>query len=83
MKGIRACVLWAVLVVPWMACPALAEDTKAADRTVSLKNSTRYLSAFQKVVSDAAKATVSVMCEGKVVCLGTVVKPDGHILTKA
>jgi len=83
MKGIRARVLWAVLVVPWMACPALAEDTKAADRTVSLKNSTRYLSAFQKVVSDAAKATVSVMCEGKVVCLGTVVKPDGHILTKA
>lgn len=68
-----------------IACvfPIRAEDSKANERAVSHKNSTRYLTAFQKVVSEATKATVAVMCEGKVVCLGTVVKPDGHILTKA
>lgn len=83
MAGIRARVVLAGLLAAGWLNPLAAEDPKAPERAVSHKNSTRYLTVFQKVVRDATKSTVVVMCEGKVACLGTVVKADGHILTKA
>jgi serine protease Do len=41
------------------------------------------LEAFHDVVTKAGKSTVSVLCDGKYCCLGTIVDPDGYILTKA
>lgn len=63
-----------------------AKDGKAtpADQTlVPLKDSSKYLLPFKAAVAAANKATVAVLSEGKVVCLGTVVSADGYILTKA
>jgi serine protease Do len=39
--------------------------------------------AFRDVVKEAAKATVSVQCDGKQLALGGVIRSDGWILTKA
>lgn len=47
------------------------------------KNHQRVRSAFRRVVSDARRATVSVKRGERQVALGTVVDPDGYILTKA
>ncbi len=47
------------------------------------KNSTKMLEAFQEVVSKASKSTVSVLCDGRYCCLGTIVDADGYVLTKA
>ena len=66
--------------------PEAAKDGKAtpADQTlVPLKDSSKYLLPFKAAVAAASKATVAVLSEGKVVCLGTIVSPDGYVLTKA
>ena len=84
MLGLASRCCLGFLVAVSFVIPARADETKPSDnRPLSNKSSTRYLSAFQSSVREAAKATVSILCEGKVVCLGTIVKADGHILTKA
>ena len=61
-----------------------AEKKPADDEVrVPYKDSSKYLLPFKAAVTAASKATVAVLSEGKVVCLGTVVSPDGYILTKA
>jgi serine protease Do len=40
-------------------------------------------SAFRDVVKEAAKATVSIQCDGKQLALGGVIRSDGWIITKA
>jgi serine protease Do len=40
-------------------------------------------SAFRNAVKEAAKATVSIQCDGKQLALGAVIRSDGWIMTKA
>jgi len=47
------------------------------------KNHTVIKAAFREVVSDASRGTVHVLADDKLVALGTVVRADGYILTKA
>jgi len=41
------------------------------------------MDAFQEVIKDSVKSTVKVYCDGYNAALGTVVRSDGHIATKA
>ncbi len=50
---------------------------------VPKRDSANVKSAFRKVVAKAAKCVVRVKCDGKDTVLGTIVGPDGWILTKA
>jgi serine protease Do len=43
----------------------------------------KVLAAFRDVISQPAKSTVQVYCDGYRAALGVVVRPDGHIATKA
>jgi serine protease Do len=54
------------------------------NRDASLQtNSPKILKAFRAVVAKPSQSTIRVECEGKDAALGTVVGPDGWILTKA
>jgi serine protease Do len=39
--------------------------------------------AFRDVISEPAKATVQIYCDGERACLGAIIRSDGHIVTKA
>jgi serine protease Do len=43
----------------------------------------RVLGAFQDVIREPVKCTVKVYCDGYSAALGAIVRPDGHIVTKA
>src|SRR5262245_21697718 len=43
----------------------------------------RVLEAFQSVVSEPAKSTAIVSCDGYRAAMGTVVRADGYVATKA
>ena len=61
-----------------------AEKKPAEDEVrVPLKDSSTYLQPFKAAVALASKATVTIIAEGKVICLGTIVSAEGYILTKA
>jgi serine protease Do len=47
------------------------------------RNSPKVLQAFRSVVARPSQSTVRVLCQGKETALGTVVRADGYILTKA
>lgn len=47
------------------------------------KSNPKIRAAFRPIVADAAKSTVRVRCGGKDVALGTIVGPDGWVLTRA
>ncbi|MCA9148919.1 MAG: PDZ domain-containing protein [Planctomycetales bacterium] len=47
------------------------------------KNHMLVRSAFRDVVADARKSTVRVLINGHQVAMGTIVDPDGYVLTKA
>ena len=69
-------------------CLALAVSLAPAQERISRdtsfqKNSPKVLNAFRAVVATPSQSTVRVECDGKEVALGTVVGPDGWILTKA
>lgn len=51
--------------------------------TSSLTDGPQVRSAFRDTVAEAAKATVSVRCDGKQVALGGIVGCDGWVITKA
>jgi serine protease Do len=78
------------LVVLTAAClfltgPSLARaDQPEKDaREVPAKSSAKFLAAFHAVVTPAVKSTVRIRGDDKDVALGTVVAPDGWVLTKA
>jgi serine protease Do len=66
------------LIVP---VAALAQES--AFRSDYLKTSPNFKKAFRQVISAARQSTVTILDEKKAVALGTVVAPDGLILTKA
>jgi serine protease Do len=68
-------------------CLALAATAARADTSEQprdyRKNSPRVLAAFRGVVARARESTVRVRCGDKNVALGTVVREDGWVVTKA
>ena len=63
---------------------SLAPAQEQINRDASLqKNSPKILKAFRTVVATPSQSTVRVECDGKEVALGTIVGPDGWVLTKA
>jgi serine protease Do len=47
------------------------------------KNNPKMLAAFRPVIARSSQSTVRVLCQEKEAALGTVVRADGYILTKA
>lgn len=67
-----------------LATPGWAPAQERVVRDPELqKSSPRVLQAFRAVVAKPSQGTVRVQCGGKDVALGTIVGPDGWILTKA
>jgi serine protease Do len=62
--------------------PARADEAPK-ERDNFLKTNTKFLEAFKKPVEKSAHATVRVLTDGKEVALGTIIGPDGWVLTKA
>lgn len=57
----------------------IAEDLRKTHGKIA----DHVLSRFEPAVSSAGRVAVEVLCRGKVVAMGTVVREDGHIVTKA
>ncbi|MBN1911305.1 MAG: trypsin-like peptidase domain-containing protein [Pirellulales bacterium] len=53
------------------------------DDVPTLRNAAEVKAAFRPVVAAASKCVVRIKCDGKDAALGTIVGPDGWILTKA
>ena len=68
--------LAALLVVTLASAPADAQAL--ADRA-----SSKFLAPFRTVVDRANESTIRIRCDDKDAALGTIVFPDGYILTKA
>jgi serine protease Do len=64
------------------ATPARADEAPK-ERDSFLKTNPKYLEAFRTPVEKSARATVRVLTDSKEVALGTIIGPDGWILTKA
>jgi serine protease Do len=62
----------------WADAPA-----KTPEKPNYQRNSPKVLAAFRPVVAAPRQFTVRVQCDGKDAALGTVVGPDGWVLTKA
>jgi serine protease Do len=62
--------------------PAMAQERSTPDASL-LKSSPGVLTAFRAVVAKPSQSTVRVQCDGKDIALGTIVGPNGWILTKA
>ncbi len=79
--------LFAVAFVAFLAqSPAFvraADEAPKESRENFLKTNAKFLEVFKKPVEKPALATVRVLTDGKEVALGTVVGPDGWVLTKA
>lgn len=56
--------------------------SRAEDKTTGFRENPRMLAAFRSVVATPSKSVVRVLCDDKPVALGTIVSPDGYVLTK-
>jgi serine protease Do len=65
--------LVAVLSLAFLSTPVWAQ----------ISTNTKILIPFKSVVTKANESTVRIRCQDKEIALGTVVSPDGYILTKA
>src|SRR5258708_4856056 len=65
------------------AARARADEAPAESRDNFLKTNKKFLEAFRQPVAKPAQATVRVLTDGKDAALGTVIGPDGWVLTKA
>jgi len=68
------------LVVLWLAIGSMA-SAQLQRRRDDLPKS--LMTAFREVIDEPAKSTVQIYCDGYRAALGTVVRSDGHIATKA
>jgi S1-C subfamily serine protease len=75
---------WAALlcaaVVLVLAAPAFGQ--RGGRDIAAPRANPQFLSAFRKVTTEASKCTVRILCDDKEAALGTVVGPDGWIVTK-
>jgi len=66
------------LTLVFQLTPSLHAQRRSAGR-----NSNSVLAAFKDVVARPSQSTVRVLCDGAEAALGTIVSPDGFIITKA
>lgn len=74
--------LLTALCVAALATPGLAQRGPRALPAATQSNS-GFLALFKPALADAARSVVRVQVDGKDAALGTVVSPDGYVLTKA
>jgi serine protease Do len=80
MRTLSLLILSLSMVAPaWADAPAKA----APEKPNYSRNAPKVLAAFRPVVATPSHFTVRVQCDGKDAALGTVVGPDGWVLTKA
>src|SRR5262249_46684914 len=81
-KPTRA-VLYAAALVLALAPPAFAQRGGGGYRDIPPSRAdAHFLGAFRPATAAASRSTVRVLCDGKEAALGTVVGPDGWVLTK-
>jgi serine protease Do len=81
-KWFRAAVLCsAVGLTLALATPTFGQRGKQPD-VPPPRADPQFLAAFREATVEASKCTVRVLCDGKEAALGTVVGPDGWVLTK-
>src|SRR5580765_4221663 len=68
--------LLALLLVALAAGGVRSQDRLRDHLTMPL------LKAFREVITEPAKSTVQIYCDGYRACLGAVVRSDGYIVTK-
>jgi serine protease Do len=78
----RLSLLTIVSLVLVLRSPAPAQERLSRDVNLQ-KNSPAVFHAFHSVVAKPSLSIVRVQCDGKDVALGTIIGPDGWILTKA
>ena len=61
--------------------PALGPDPEMGEMLG--RDHAKVKAAFRRIVADAAKCVVRVKCNNKDVAIGTIIGPDGWIVTKA
>src|SRR5260370_11282631 len=81
--SVRGLLVVAVTALLLHAAPARADEAPAESRDNFLKTNKKFLEAFRQPVAKPAQATVRVLTDGKDAALGTVIGPDGWVLTKA
>src|SRR5947209_5140476 len=71
------------LVAAALAAPAFAQPKEGRRLPAPTQTNPTFLALFKPAVADVAKSVVRVQVDGKDAALGTVVSPDGYVLTKA
>src|SRR5437762_640433 len=80
---LRAAALCAAAVVTLApATPAYAQRRGGQPEIPPPRLDPHFLAAFRAATTEASKGTVRVLCDDKEAALGTIVGPDGWILTK-
>jgi S1-C subfamily serine protease len=82
-RGFRGALLYtlSILLLP-SAAPVLAQRGSRERDIPPPRANSRFLIAFRPATAEAAKCTVCILCDDKEAALGTIVGPDGWILTK-
>jgi serine protease Do len=81
-KMLRAAVLGSAAVL-MIAAPAFAQRGGQQRDVPPPRANAQFLGAFREATAEASKCTVRVLCDDKDAALGTVIGPDGWILTKS
>jgi serine protease Do len=71
------------LVAVALAAPAFAQPGRPRGIPAPTQTNSGFLGLFKSTVEAAARSVVRVQIDGKDAALGTVVSPDGYVLTKA
>jgi S1-C subfamily serine protease len=71
-----------LLVVSLVAAPASAQRQRRLDSRL-MKNAPQVLEAVSQLAAPAAASTVRIIVEDEPTALGTIIRSDGYILTKA
>lgn len=70
----------------WMTALVLVasiSNVASAQRSSTGRNTSATLAAFKETVAKPSESTVRILCDGNASLLGTIVSPDGFIVTKA
>jgi serine protease Do len=66
-----------------LAVGARTAHAQPVNESIEIKTNAKFKHAFRDCITEAAKSTVRVQCDGKDTALGVVVTQNGFILTKA
>ncbi len=80
-KTLRAAVLGSAAVLV-LAASALGQRGSQQREIPPPRTNPQFLAAFRAATAEASQSTVRVLCDDKDAALGTIVGPDGWILTK-